>query len=424
MMRDYSSDQNPCSRWAFNSVHAVAFLSSEFPDVKTWTCWQPSGFHLRALNSLVEPGECASSSAGSWRWTSVTTPHPVVRYWNGEGKGRDKPVCWVGVRCVENGRGDRFLLFCYLDVDGTVGRKFMVSTDDRVLLHGFAEDLVRHFSPKKDDSVEIPVYGGRSIKLDVLADEKIVLPHEIVHDIEVQVFSFFEKEEDYRRLGLRHRRGFLFVGPPGVGKTMTVRHLIRECHRRYKASISTLAITRHLDESDLDGFFSEVGERTPGLVILEDIDSLTTECSISRSAFLSQLDGLATADGLLMIGTTNNPGKIDTALIHRPSRFDRVWRFPLPDYNLRVRYLMQAFEIVDSTVIETLAERTESWSFAYLNELRTTAAIVALNRGQDAISPKEIDEAFVMLDAQFQSGRKNHALENVDAVAGFNLGIR
>jgi len=38
---------------------------------------------------------------------------------------------------------------------------------------------------------------------------------------------------------------------------------------------------------------------------------------------LNLLDGLKVLNGVLVIATCNEPDKLDPALIHRPSRFDR-----------------------------------------------------------------------------------------------------
>jgi len=48
----------------------------------------------------------------------------------------------------------------------------------------------------------------------------------LLEDIELQVSSFFTNSAAYKKLGLRHRRGLLFAGPPGTGKTMMLRRLI------------------------------------------------------------------------------------------------------------------------------------------------------------------------------------------------------
>ena len=157
-------------------------------------------------------------------------------------------------------------------------------------------------------------------------------------------------------------------------------------------------------------------------MILEDLDSLSTETQTTRAALLAQLVGLSASDGLLVIGTTNNPYDIDTALLHRPSRFDRVWHFPLPDCNLRRRYLGWAFEDRDAAWLNGLAERTEGWTFAFLNELRTTAAILSVNSGSAMITNDCILESCKLLSTQVQAIKNNYAKAPPTGVFGFHNG--
>lgn len=165
--------------------------------------------------------------------------------------------------------------------------------------------------------------------------------------------------------------------------------------------------------------FHEARRTAPSLVIVEDIDSLLTESRLSRATVLAQLDGVEPRDGILFIATTNHPGSIDPALVHRPSRFDRVWRFPLPDLELRHRFLSWALTSVTKDVVDDMARKTEGWSFAYLHELRTTAAILTLDRQTSTIAGGDVTRAFALLAPQFQAGRKNHVLPEGELNTGF-----
>ena len=59
----------------------------------------------------------------------------------------------------------------------------------------------------------------------------------------------------------------------------------------------------------------------PCVLVLEDLDSLVND--ENRSFFLNQIDGFEQNHGLMILATTNHPDRIDSAIIDRPSRFDR-----------------------------------------------------------------------------------------------------
>ena len=160
-----------------------------------------------------------------------------------------------------------------------------------------------------------------------------------------------------------------------------------------------------------------------GIIILEDMDSLTKETQVTRAALLSQLDGLEPKEGLLVLATTNNPEDIDPALAQRPSRFDRVWRFDLPDLALRRRYLNWALTGIGPETVAEIAEKTSGWSFAYLNELRTTAAILSVGKDQVALNEEVLLNAYDLLASQFRSGKKNHTMSNGNGAVGFTPAV-
>ena len=422
---------SPLPRRGFTSVEAPAFLNCEFPHIPHWICWYPHWPDSVALRKIQSKNFAASGTVGEWSWKQISTSYPVPHYWHGDESMRAEGDRWVGVIEVRGPDVEPFLLCSFLDSMGIVGRMYFASTQDISLLRRFGDAVQHHFYPEGRDAITIEIDGGEPIALKSADNERIFLPAELQRDIEQQVYSFFENKAIFTRLRVRHRRGFLFVGPPGTGKTLMLRHLIRQCHQRYKPSFSMLTIRRRTDVDDVAQLFARAVNRAPAIVILEDMDSLTTQSMITRSALLSQLDGVGSKDGLLIIGTTNNAAEIDPALVHRPSRFDRVWHFPLPNYTLRLEYLASTFENLSCKSLDWLAERTEGWSFAYLNELRTTAAILGIDELQTTaaglgVSPQTIDitevvvmDAYALLAAQFTSGRKNHQVEPQRSSVGF-----
>jgi SpoVK/Ycf46/Vps4 family AAA+-type ATPase len=94
-----------------------------------------------------------------------------------------------------------------------------------------------------------------------------------------------------------------------------------------------------VDDQCVERAFDWAVMHAPAVVVLEDLDKLleSRECSLAH--FLRTVDVLKPASGILIIATSNAPEKLDQALLHRPSRFDRIWKFPLPRYEQRLALL-------------------------------------------------------------------------------------
>ena len=80
---------------------------------------------------------------------------------------------------------------------------------------------------------------------------------------------FFEREDWFRQHNLPYRRGYLFWGSPGNGKSATLR--VMAAHPYIRAFTLDLS-DREEKSSDVLHLFQKAGENTPSLVILEDLD--------------------------------------------------------------------------------------------------------------------------------------------------------
>ena len=175
----------------------------------------------------------------------------------------------------------------------------------------------------------------------------------------------------YGKHGIPYRRGYLFSGPPGTGKTSLTAALAGV----FGLDIYVLSLLDpYINEDALTRLFSTVPPRS--IVLLEDIDAAgitnkrrkkpsrwptpevhiamppgqplnfpmgppgglpppplppaaTTKTGISLSSLLNAIDGVSSSEGHVLIMTTNFPDQLDKALV-RPGRVDLHVNFTLP----------------------------------------------------------------------------------------------
>lgn len=202
--------------------------------------------------------------------------------------------------------------------------------------------------------------------------DDLVLAPSLKEQIRNDFRRFLSARASYEANGVAWRRGALFLGPPGNGKTHALRALLRELAipALYVQSVKSRYET---EEANLRRVFDRARQLVPCALVLEDLDALVN--AENRSFFLNQLDGFEKNVGLVVVATTNHPERIDAAILDRPSRFDRKYTFALPELAERRAYLLGwQRKLVERTGFReedafALAELTESFSFAYLKEL-------------------------------------------------------
>lgn len=200
--------------------------------------------------------------------------------------------------------------------------------------------------------------------------DNLILRDALKQQIQNDFVQFFNSRETYERYGIPWRRGAIFTGPPGNGKTHTVKALINSLER---PCLYVRNFTGAGTEQQNMGEVFKHARREPTVIVLEDLDSLINK--VNRAFFLNELDGFRVNTGVVVLATTNHPEKLDEAILDRPSRFDRKYTFDLPGELERLAYVekwngeLQRELRVSNRVGRTIVAETDGFSFAYLKEL-------------------------------------------------------
>jgi AAA+ superfamily predicted ATPase len=237
--------------------------------------------------------------------------------------------------------------------------------------------------------------------------DNLILRGNLKQELRQDIEQFFAARSTYETYNIPWKRGILFVGPPGNGKTHAVRAILNATNQPclYVKSFQMPQSMRA--NTGIGPVFERARQIAPCILVLEDLDSfLTPE---NRSYFLNELDGFAANVGIVTLATTNYPERLDPSILDRPSRFDRKYTFDLPERSERLAYiamwnatLQETLRISDATV-HKLSEATEGFSFAYMKELFLSSMMRWIAHPQQGTMDQELISLVDVLREQMMS---------------------
>jgi spastin len=139
-------------------------------------------------------------------------------------------------------------------------------------------------------------------------------------------------------------------------------------------------------EKLVKALFAVAREYQPSIIFIDEIDSLLSRRSDKehdamrrlKNEFLSQSDGISSdkCERILVMGATNRPYDIDEAALRR---FPKRIYISLPSDRARVSVIKKLLTGQDHTLteveIDTIARRTDRYSFSDMTELAKEAAL-------------------------------------------------
>lgn len=201
----------------------------------------------------------------------------------------------------------------------------------------------------------------------------------------------------FRRIGIRPAKGFLLYGPPGTGKTLLAKAVAREAEANFIATKSSDLLSKWYGESEqqIARLFARARQVAPCVIFIDELDSLVparggglgepqaTERVVNT--ILAEMDGLEELQSVVVIGATNRPNLIDPALL-RPGRFDELIYVGVPNRDGRRHILSiqtERMPLAPDVDLDVLAERTERYTGADLEDLVRRAGLAALRESLD-----------------------------------------
>lgn len=185
--------------------------------------------------------------------------------------------------------------------------------------------------------------------------ESVILPLEQINGI-IRDLTWFQNAQNwYMERGIPYKRGYLFSGAAGTGKTSVVMVLAG----LFNMPIYQLNLATVKGDDSLLSAWTAVPKDC--ILLIEDVDVIKSSHSrksttttpagqddapddkewVTLSGLLNVLDGVLSSDGRITILTTNYPERLDEALI-RPGRVDIHSKFELCKHN-EMRRLFQRF---------------------------------------------------------------------------------
>lgn len=223
-----------------------------------------------------------------------------------------------------------------------------------------------------------------------------------------EIVEFLKSPAKFQRLGAQIPKGVLLIGPPGTGKTLLARATAGEAGVPFFAINGSEFIQMFVGvgASRVRDMFRTAKESAPCILFIDEIDAVGRirgaglggghdEREQTLNQILSEMDGFAQTEAVIVIAATNRPDVLDPALL-RPGRFDRHVTVDRPTKSGRAAILKvhsRKVPLNDDVNLETVAAGSIGFSGAELKNLVNEAALNAARADRDSVTAEDFDQA-------------------------------
>ena len=214
----------------------------------------------------------------------------------------------------------------------------------------------------------------------------------------VMLIDILKNFEAYKAAGASIPKGLLLYGEPGVGKTMFAKAIATEANVPIFEFEADESENEEETIKNLKSFFQKAKETIPSIIFIDELDELISSNDMGPYGFqsdysrktlktlLTEIDGISSSNGVLVIATTNNKRGISPALI-RSGRLEKQITFKTP--TIEERAAIASLYLKKANVVglnpNDIARKTEGFTGADIKSL-INAAIIESVRKKESMS--------------------------------------
>lgn len=254
----------------------------------------------------------------------------------------------------------------------------------------------------------------------------------------MEIVDFLKNPQKYTELGGKIPKGALLVGPPGTGKTLLAKAVAGEANVPFFSMSGSDFVEMFVGvgASRVRDLFKQAKEKAPCIVFIDEIDAIgrargrnpnlsgNDERENTLNQLLTEMDGFASNQGVIIMAATNRADILDRALL-RAGRFDRQIQVELPDYKERLdifKVHLRPLKLEPNFNITFLAKQTPGFSGADIANVCNEAALIAARKNKKAVERQDFLDAIDRIIGGLEKKNKLVSKDEKRAIAYHEAG--